>query len=306
MARLLLERNRIAADIGRIKEERGMDVADESRESNLRRLVMEACGGAEATVTSPETAGDGADNIRAPAASSPDDPAVTVSRLVNFLLNESLRTQARDGAPTHLSVFHKAGEMARAGADIIRMEVGEPDFMPPGAVRDALTESYDAGHVRYGGPRGMPDLREALAAHATDRYGRGWHDGGGGGDSGAKFTPSDIIVTPGGRFAVFAAMSAILEPGDEVIIPEPAWPAYRDCAMHVGAKVRAVPTALEGSWVPSVSDITDVMSPDTRMIILNYPNNPTGAVLPPDVMDGVMDAAMRRGICVLGDEIYAA
>ena len=305
MVKMLLERNRIAGEINRVKISIRKDVKDQSREDQLQDLVLETCKKYDM-----EHTGDAARRGGEEEEEDWSDSAKTASRLLNFLLKESLHTQFSHKGPTHLSVFQKAMEMERDGADIIHMEVGEPDLMPPESVRDALSGSYDAGHVRYGSPRGMPELLEALAAHSTRAFGRGWGGGGTGGGGAAsdciKFTPDNVIVTPGGRFAVFAAMSTLLAPGDEVIVTRPAWPAYKDCVIHIGAKLRAINTTLEKSWIPSVSDVTDAINQNTRMIILNYPNNPTGAVLPPDVMDGIMEAAARCGAYVLGDEIYAS
>lgn len=301
MVKLLLERNRVAVDINRVKVSIRKDVKDQSREDQLQDLVLETC-------KKYDMGHGGGGAARREADDDWSDSAKTASRLLNFLLKESLHTQFSHKGPTHLSVFQKAMEMERDGADIIHMEVGEPDLMPPESVRDALAGSYDAGHVRYGSPRGMPELLEALAAHSTRAFGRGWDVGGTGGGGGdcIKFTPDNVIVTPGGRFAVFAAMSTLLAPGDEVIVTRPAWPAYKDCVIHIGAKLRAINTTLEKSWIPSVPDVADAISQNTRMIILNYPNNPTGAVLPPDVMDGIMEEAARCGAYVLGDEIYSS
>ena len=305
MAKLFVRRAEISSDIGRAKKELGMRITDESREEQLRGVVLDACRG---------EFGGGAGKDPAP-------QEAAVSRFLNFLLGESTTIQSQhrrdgkggpaslatncgccepqhgtggeEGSPTHLSVFQAAKRLeAEEGRQIIHMEVGEPDYMPPDAVATALSESYGKGHIRYEGPRGMPALLDALAEYGSKRFG-------------ASVGPGNIAVTPGGRFAVFAAMSALLGPGDEVITIEPAWPAYRDCAAYVGARVRAVQASLDESWMPSVQDISDAISPSTKMVILNYPNNPTGAVLRPDIMDGIMEVASDRGIYVLGDEIYS-
>jgi len=281
MAKLFVRRAQISSDIGRTKKELGMRITDESREEQLRGAVLDAC--------------------RKEFGGSAGDPApqeAAVSRFLNFLLDESTTIQSQHrgdvkGRPTHLSVFQAAKRLEEEeGRQIIHMEVGEPDYMPPDSVATALSESYGRGHIRYEGPRGVPALLDALAEYGSKRFG-------------ASIGPDNIAVTPGGRFAVFAAMSALLGPGDEVITVEPAWPAYRDCAAHVGARVRAVQASLEEAWMSSVQDIQDAVSPSTKMVILNYPNNPTGAVLRPDIMDGIMEIASDRGIYVLGDEIYS-
>ena len=309
MAKLFVRRAEISSDIGRAKKELGMKITDESREDQLCDIVLDAYRKG--------FWGKSGGGVGDPAAAE-----AAISRLLNFLLGDSAAIQSQyrgdgkdnptcpegccdsglwrsqyrgDGKdnPTHLSVFQAAKRLeAEEGRQVIHMEVGEPDYMPPNAVATALSESYDKGHIRYENPRGVPALLDALAEYGSKRFG-------------ASVGPGNIAVTPGGRFAVFAAMSALLGPGDEVITVEPAWPAYRDCAAYAGARVRAVQASLDESWMPSIQDISDVVSPSTKMIILNYPNNPTGAVLRPDIMDGIMEVASDRGIYVLGDEIYS-
>lgn len=265
MVRLLKERTEIASEIGALKRDAGVGVADEAREGALRRRVAALCGEI------------GLDHSIA-------------SRFLNALLNESVMVQS-EGRPTHLSVFARARELERRGRRIIHMEVGEPDFGPPATVADALGGAVGAGMFRYGDAAGRPELREAIAAHASQ-----W---------GRAVDPGEVMVCPGGRFAVFAAMVSLLDPGDEVIVVEPAWPAYRDCALQAGAKVRAVPTSLEGGWEPSPEAVRGAVSENTRMLVFNYPNNPTGKVLPAALQDELIGIASEHGLYVLSDEIYA-
>lgn len=290
MVRLFLERSDIAAKIGRKKMEIGMEITDESRESQLRQSVFDACKNSmqDRDMANPSMQSDVTSAKR------------SVTKFLNFLLDESIKIQTPAAArpATHLSMFAKAKEMEMAGRDIIHMEVGEPDFMPSSVVKDALAESYDTGRVRYGTPRGTLELLEGLAAYTSEKFASR-------GDKGGGMSPQNIMVTPGGRFAVYAAMSTLLNVGDEVIVIEPAWPAYRDCAMHIGAKIRAIKTTLEETWTPDISKIAQAINPSTKMIILNYPNNPTGRVLPPEMMDRVVDIASKHRLYVLSDEIYA-
>ena len=90
----------------------------------------------------------------------------------------------------------------------------------------------------------------------------------------------NIMICPGARFAVYLAITTLLNPGDEIIVIEPAWPAYKDCALNAGIKVRTIKTTLETKWEPSIEQINNAVNENTKMIILNYPNNPTGKVLP--------------------------
>ena len=120
-----------------------------------------------------------------------------------------------------------------------------------------------------------------------------------------KVSPKDVLVTAGARFAIYLAMQTLLEQGDEVIIIEPAWPAYSQCAINVGAKARIVRTTIENRWEPSLQDIKSKINSNTKMIILNYPNNPTGKILGDDLLDSIINVAKENNLYVLSDEIYS-
>ncbi len=273
MVKLLKIRTDTARQIGEIKQKTGRAITDEARERNLRDKVSLLCKHI------------GMDT----------ESAV---HLLNLLINESTKVQSTTttpsapSPPTHLSLFHRAKFLEEQGRKIIHMEVGEPDFEPPKAVGAALGRAFEEGYLRYGHPAGIPIFRKAIAEYASDMFG-------------AELAPGNIMVTPGARFAVFAAVTTLLDPGDEMIIIEPAWPAYRQCATHAGVKVRTVHTSLDGGWEPSLETLQDLVNDYTKMIVLNYPNNPTGKVLPPALLDSIMDLARSHGLYVLSDEIYS-
>ncbi|MBS1260468.1 MAG: Aromatic-amino-acid aminotransferase 2 [Thaumarchaeota archaeon] len=112
------------------------------------------------------------------------------------------------------------------------------------------------------------------------------------------------MVCPGARFAVYLAITTLLNPGDEIIVIEPAWPAYKDCALNAGIKVRTIKTTLETKWEPSIDQINNAINENTKMIVLNYPNNPTGKILPEKLLDSIMQTAKEHDLYVLSDEIY--
>lgn len=205
------------------------------------------------------------------------------SRLLSVLLRESHAVQ-ESGRQTPTSVLARARELERKGRSVIHMEVGELDLPPPRAALDALS-----GRDRwaYGAPEGDDELRSAIARRENA-------------------SAQNVVVTAGARFAVFAAMASLLDPGDEVVVVEPAWPAYRDCAARAGAKARAVRTSLQDGWTPDPQGVSDAVGPNTRMLVLNYPNNPTGRVLPAAVQDELVRVASDAGLYVLSDEIYRA
>jgi len=213
----------------------------------------------------------------------------TALKFLNLLLNESVKVQS-DSKQTHLSVFLKAKALEEKGKKIIHLEVGEPDFKPPEEVKTALAEVYDKGYGKYGPAKGITELRKELADQPRKRY----------------MPTENIMVCPGARFAVYLAITTLLNPGDEIIVIEPAWPAYKDCALNAGIKIRTIKTTLETKWEPSVDQINNAINENTKMIVLNYPNNPTGKILPEKLLDSIIETARKHNLYVLSDEIYSA
>ena len=273
MIKLLKTRTDIAKQIGDAKANLGMTVTDEEREDALRTQVTKLC-------------------------KEIDLDQSTASKFLNLLLNESVKVQS-DNKQTHLSIFLKAKALEEEGKKIIHLEVGEPDFKPPEEVKTALEEVYDKGYGKYGPAKGIPELRRALAAvsvTAPNTTGKA---------SLSLGTEENIMICPGARFAVYLAITTLLNPGDEIIVIEPAWPAYKDCALNAGIKVRTIKTTLETKWEPSIDQINNAINENTKMIILNYPNNPTGKTLPEKDWGGIIQTAMKHDLYVLSDEIYS-
>jgi len=209
----------------------------------------------------------------------------TASKFLNLLLNESVKVQS-DNKQTHLSVFLKAKALEEEGKKIIHLEVGEPDFKPPEEVKTALVEVYDKGYGKYGPAKGITELRKALATKE-------------------KCSEENIMICPGARFAVYLAITTLLNPGDEIIVIEPAWPAYKDCALNAGIKIRTIKTTLETKWEPVIDQIKNTINQNTKMIVLNYPNNPTGKMIPGELLVSIRQTAKEYDLYVLSDEIYS-
>jgi len=270
MIKLLKTRTDIAKQIGDAKANLGMTVTDEEREDALRTQVTKLC-------------------------KEIDLDQSTALKFLNLLLNESVKVQS-DGKQTHLSVFLKAKALEEEGKKIIHLEVGEPDFKPPKEVKTALAEVYDKGYGKYGPAKGITELRDEISLHEDKLLiGLG---------SGAEIKVENIMVCPGARFAVYLAISTLLNPGDEIIVIEPSWPAYKDCALNAGIKVRTIKTTLETKWEPSIEQINNAINENTKMIVLNYPNNPTGKILPGKLLDGIVQTAKEHDLYILSDEIY--
>ena len=259
------KRMEIAKKIGEVKSKKGLDVVDERAEEELRSLIMKLCSqiGLEQELG---------------------------ARLLNILLNESAKVQTKKKTPT--AVFMKAKQLENKGKKIIHLEVGEPDFVPPIAVRDALTDAIDQGHYHYTETRGVPKLRDVLAKSLKKKF-----------DASVK--DEQIIVTVGGRFAVFLAISSLIKPGDEIIVVEPYWPAYKECAELVNAKVKVLRTTLEDKWVPNLKQLESMINDNTKMLVINYPNNPTGKVLDAKSIEKIVGIAKDNKLFLLSDEVYS-
>jgi len=266
MIKMLKTRTEISKEIGEIKKNTGKVVTDELREDNLRIKIISLCKELNF------------------------DEAIA-TKFLNFLLNESVKVQSSN-KQTHLSIFLKAKSLELEGKKIIHMEVGEPDFLPPLIVKNALGEVYDKGFLKYGQAKGIPQFREALAQHVSKNFE-------------VDIKQENIMVSPGARFGIFTAINTLLNPGDELIVIEPAWPAYKDCALYAGVKVRTINTTLEENWEPSISQIEQTINSNTKMIALNYPNNPTGKILPKKLQDQIVNLAIKNNLYILSDEIYS-
>ena len=266
MIELLKTRTDIAREIGEVKKNIGKGVTDEAREDSLRGKVIALCTNI------------GLDETMA-------------TKFLNFLLNESVKVQSTN-KQTHLSIFLKAKSLEAQGKKIIHMEVGEPDFLPPKIVKEALEEVFDKGFLKYGQAKGMPVFRKALAKYVSKKFN-------------VNIQQDNIIVSPGARFSIFTAITTLLNPGDEMIVIEPAWPAYKDCALNSGIKVRTISTTFEGKWEPSLEQIKSTINSNTKMIVLNYPNNPTGKILNEKLQDDIIEIAKKNNLYILSDEIYS-
>jgi aspartate aminotransferase len=188
-----------------------------------------------------------------------------------------------------LKMLDLAKRLEREGRDIIHMEVGEPDFDTPEHVKRAAWEALEGGITKYTPSAGLPELREAIADHLSAK--------------GIAASPKEVIVTPGAKHAILCAMAAALDPGDEVIIPSPCW-TYEGIARLVGAGVVYVEARQEDGFRPRVEAIQEKLSSKTKMLLLNYPNNPTGAVAEREDLEAIADLAMDHELWVLSDEIY--
>lgn len=176
--------------------------------------------------------------------------------------------------------------------DVVSLGVGEPDFITPWRIREAAIYSLEKGYTMYTSNFGLLELRQAISAYLKESYD-------------LNYDPADqVIVTVGVSQALDLAMRAILDLGDEVIIPEPTYVSYMPCVSLSGGVPVTVPTHMENSFRVQPADIEARITPRTKAILMGYPNNPTGAVMPRREMEQIADIARRHDLMVVSDEIY--
>src|SRR6267378_6623132 len=191
-----------------------------------------------------------------------------------------------------LAVYSRAKELEKQGRSIIHLELGEPDFHPAAPVVDALRAAVAAGRDRYVSPRGIPALRESVAEYLlrTRRL---------------DVAAEQVLVAPGCKMALSLAMMALIEPGDEVLYPDPGFPIYPSFTRGRGAK--AVPFFLEekNQFQPDLREMAAKISPRTKVLIFNSPNNPTGTVFSDATLAQIAELAAKHDFWIIADEIYA-
>ena len=191
-----------------------------------------------------------------------------------------------------LTVLEAVKQLTARGVDVVRFDVGEPDFDTPGFIKEAAKKAMDEGYTHYVQSRGIPELRRAIAEHVQSELG-------------LQVDPDrEVLVTPGAKFALLAALMSFAGPGDEVIVLTPEWPTYKACALMAGAKPIEVPT--RPPYRLDEEALKEAITPRTRVIMINTPNNPTGGVMPLEDLKAIADLAVDHDLAVLSDEIYKA
>ncbi|MEM2890102.1 MAG: pyridoxal phosphate-dependent aminotransferase [Candidatus Hadarchaeum sp.] len=188
-----------------------------------------------------------------------------------------------------LKVLALAKELERSGRRIIHMEVGEPDFDTPAHIKDAAKQALDRGMTKYTPSAGIPELREAIAEHFVKQ--------------GINVTAKNVIVTPGAKHSIFCALAAALDPGDEVLIPSPCW-TYEAMVKIVGGKPVFIQGSAKTGFKLEEEKLKNAITPKSRLLLLNYPNNPTGAVMSAADLKPILDIAVDHDLWVLSDDIY--
>jgi len=264
--KLVQKRMSIASEIGNIKDNLMMKIEDISVEQDIARNVNEL--GTQIGLNNE-----------------------FIGRLLNLLFLESIniqkaKTSKKENKLDHMAMFLKAKQLESEGKKIIHLEVGEPDYLPPVNVKNELLKTFEKKRIHYTQTNGVPMLRKLITQERSVKE-------------------ENVIITPGARFAVFSAMVSNISVGDELIISEPAWPAYRDCANFIGVKVKAVRTNVEQKWELDLDQLEQLITSNTKMIVLNSPNNPTGKIILEREIDEILKLARKNDIFVLSDEVYS-
>jgi len=189
-----------------------------------------------------------------------------------------------------LALAARAKEMKKQGKDVVSMSVGEPDFDTPRAIKDACIKALNEGKVGYVASSGLPELKEKIVQKFKA--------------NGIETSAKNIVVSTGAKFALFEAITALCTQGDEVVVFAPYWLSYVEMIKASGATVKVVETFLKDGFEPKREALESAISENTKLIIVNSPNNPTGAVYSKKTLEMIADVAVSNNIMVLSDEIY--
>ncbi|HZC32534.1 MAG TPA: pyridoxal phosphate-dependent aminotransferase [Candidatus Bathyarchaeia archaeon] len=195
------------------------------------------------------------------------------------------------GTETAFEVSARARALEASGRDIIHLQIGEPDFDTPANAREAAKRALDDGATHYAPFPGIPALREAIAEDATAR-------------KGFDVTPDRVFVTVGGKGVMLYAILGLIDPGDEVIVPDPGYPIYESITRFIGATPVPIPIRMELDFRIDLDELASLVTPRTRMLVINSPANPTGGVLTRADLEAIAELAIRHDLVVLADEIY--
>lgn len=198
---------------------------------------------------------------------------------------------ARLGTETAFEVLVRARALEAQGRNVVHLEIGEPDFDTPAHICETAAHAVTHGATHYGPSAGLPELRQAIAEDSMERRG-------------AKATPEMVVVTPGAKPIMFFVILALVDPGDEVLYPNPGFPIYESMIRYIGGTPVPVRLKEKEGFALDVDQLCERIGPKTRLVILNYPHNPTGGVVPEAGLRAIAAQAAKWGVPVLSDEIY--
>lgn len=205
-------------------------------------------------------------------------------------LNPNATVLEEEGA---FAVSDRAAALAREGRSIVNLGIGQPDFQPPAHILEAAEKAARDGPHGYTSPVGMPELREAVAGHVHGRIG-------------VDVNPGQVIIVPGGKVTIFFACAMFGGAGTEILYPDPGFPPYREAVRFTGATAVGYPIREENDFAFDAEEVLSLITPMTRLIIINSPANPTGGVVPKAQLDRLAEGLLAHpNVAVLSDEIYS-
>lgn len=196
------------------------------------------------------------------------------------------------GTETAFEVLARAKQLEKEGKEIVHLEIGEPDFNTPQNITEAAIEALKEGYTHYGPSAGLPELREVIARYVADTRK-------------ILVDPDEVVVTPGGKPIMFFSILALVDEGDEVIYPNPGFPIYESVIEFLGAKPVPIQLREENDFRLDIDELKKLVTPKTKLIIINSPQNPTGGILTLEDLKAIADIAISKNIQVLSDEIYS-
>ena len=199
---------------------------------------------------------------------------------------------SRLGTETAFEVLARARKLEAAGRDIVHLEIGEPDFPTETHIVAAAEAALQQGWTHYGPSQGDPELRGAIAEQVSA-------------SRGMQVTPEQVVVVPGAKPILFFTMLALLEPGDEVLYPNPGFPIYESMIRYLGAQPKPLRLSEERGFSLDLNSLADQLSDRTRLLILNSPHNPTGGIIPEEDLREIARLCADRDLVVLSDEVYS-
>jgi aspartate/methionine/tyrosine aminotransferase len=200
---------------------------------------------------------------------------------------------ARLGSESAFDVLARARQLEALGRHVVHMEIGEPDFDTPAHIKAAGIAGIQANLTHYAPSAGVADLRESVADYAARLRGI------------APYSRDNVVIAPGAKPAIWNTLSALLDPGDELIYADPAYPAYASAASYLGAAAIPVPLRESKNWRLDLDELAAKITPRTKIVVITSPHNPTGGVLTRDDLQTIADLSHRHGFLVLSDEIYS-
>lgn len=202
------------------------------------------------------------------------------------------RRMSHLGTETAFEVLARAKQLEKEGKEIVHLEIGEPDFNTPQNITEAAIEALKEGYTHYGPSAGLPELREVIARYVADTRK-------------ILVDPDEVVVTPGGKPIMFFSILALVDEGDEVIYPNPGFPIYESVIEFLGAKPVPIQLREENDFRLDIDELKKLVTPKTKLIIINSPQNPTGGILTLEDLKAIADIAISKNIQVLSDEIYS-